>query len=269
VVRSSAGAEHPFTLSPATTAAVRALAGEHRATTFMVLTAAVAAVLAGYSGQRDLAVGTASAGRVTRELERLVGFMTNTLVLRCRVQPRMSFGELLDQVRETTLEAFAHEEVPFERLVEVVAPERDTGRTPLIEAMVVLQNAATDPLDLPGVVTRPHPVARPAAPFDLGFEFHESDEELHGRVVYGTALFDPATIVRLAGHLTAVLDAAAASPGRPVATLPMAGPAELTGCCTSGTTPTGRCPTPPCRRCSPRWWPAHRTRSRSPPTPAR
>ncbi|MBT2400164.1 non-ribosomal peptide synthetase [Streptomyces sp. ISL-100] len=221
VVRSTAGAEYAFEIPAATVSKVKELAGARGATLFMVLTAAVKAVFARYSGQTDIAVGTASSGRGHRDLEQLIGFLVNTVVLRSQVDPHQSFGAFLDQVKETVLEAFAHEDVPFERLVEVLRTERDTSRTPLIQTMVVLQNASDDEVRLPGVEVRDHPVHRVAAPFDLTIEFSESGAELTARIICSTALFDEATIARLAGHLNVLLGAAATAPERAVVALPM------------------------------------------------
>ncbi|MET7798192.1 amino acid adenylation domain-containing protein [Streptomyces decoyicus] len=221
VMRSTAGAEYAFEVPAATVVRAKELAGAGGATLFMVLTAAVKTVFARYSGQADIAVGTASSGRGHRDLEQLIGFLVNTVVLRSQVDPQQSFGAFLDQVKETVLEAFAHEDVPFERLVEVLQTERDTSRTPLIQTMVVLQNAPNDEVRLPGVDVRDHPVHRVAAPFDLTIEFSESGEDLTARIIYSTALFDEATIARLAGHLNVLLGAAATAPERPVAALPM------------------------------------------------
>ncbi len=207
-LRSSAGAAYTFPVPAGTTTALRDLAQRHGATLFMALTAAVKTVFARWSGQEDIAVGTASSGRDHRDLENLVGFLVNTVVLRSHVDPDMSYAELLARLKETVLEAFAHQDVPFERLVEAVGTARDTSRTPLVQAMVVLQNAPGEPARLPGVRTAEHPVPREAAPFDLTVEFFETDGGLTARVGYSTALFDEATIARFAGHLTTVLRAA-------------------------------------------------------------
>ncbi|MFF3724644.1 amino acid adenylation domain-containing protein [Streptomyces erythrochromogenes] len=220
-VRSSAGTVHEFRIPAATTEAVRGLARDHGATLFMALTAAVKAVFARWSGQQDIAVGTASAGRGRGDLEQLIGFLVNTVVLRSHVEPEMTFNDLLGQVKETVVGAFAHEDVPFERLVEAVGAARDASRTPLVQAMVVLQNAPRDPAALPGLEVTEHPVLREAAPFDLTVEFYETGDGLTVRTGYSTALFDEATVARFGGHLTTLLAAAAAEPGRAVATLPL------------------------------------------------
>ncbi|WP_052868033.1 non-ribosomal peptide synthetase [Streptomyces niger] len=220
-VRSSAGAVHTFPVPAGTTDALRDLAQRQGATLFMALTAAVKAVFARWSGQQDIAVGTASSGRNHSDLEGLVGFLVNTVVLRSRVDPDMTFQQLLGQLKETVLEAFAHEDVPFERLVDAVGAARDTSRTPLVQAMVVLQNAPGDRVRLPGLETADHPVPREAAPFDLTVEFFETGDGLTAQVSYSTALFDEATIARFAGHLNTVLAAAATGPDRALGTLPM------------------------------------------------
>ncbi|MGP4004549.1 amino acid adenylation domain-containing protein [Streptomyces sp. 8N706] len=220
-VRSSAGATYTFPVPAGTTTALKDLAQRQGATLFMALTAAVKAVFARWSGQEDIAVGTASSGRNHSDLENLVGFLVNTVVLRSHVDPDMSYGDLLAQLKETVLEAFAHEDVPFERLVDAVGAARDTSRTPLVQAMVVLQNAPSDRVRLPGLRTADYPVHREAAPFDLTVEFFETDDGLTAQVGYSTALFDEATVARFAGHLSTVLSAAAAEPDRALATLPM------------------------------------------------
>ncbi|WP_037842777.1 non-ribosomal peptide synthetase [Streptomyces sp. NRRL F-6628] len=225
-VRSTAGATYTFAVPATTASAVKELARREGATLFMALTAAVKAVLARWSGQEDIAVGTASSGRNHGDLEELVGYLVNTVVLRSRVDAAMSYGELLAQLKETALEAFAHEDVPFERIVDAVGAARDNSRTPLVQAMVVLQNAPADRARLPGLTVADHPVHREAAPFDLTVEFFEGEDGLTAQVGYSTALFDEATVARFAGHVTTVLAAAAAEPGRALATLPMLTDAE-------------------------------------------
>ncbi|MER7764187.1 amino acid adenylation domain-containing protein [Streptomyces sp. NPDC097619] len=225
-LRSSAGAVHEFLIPADTTDAVRALARDHGTTLFTALTAAVKTVFARYTGQTDIAVGTASSGRGRSDLEHLVGFLVNTVVLRSHVEPDGTFGELLDRVKETAAGAFAHEDVPFERLVEAVGTTRDASRTPLVQAMVVLQNAPHGRPELPGLEVTDHPVLREAAPFELTVEFFETGAGLTVRAGYATALFDESTIARFGGHLTTLLAAAAAEPDRALATLPLLTAAE-------------------------------------------
>ncbi|WAC99100.1 non-ribosomal peptide synthetase [Streptomyces sp. NA13] len=225
-VRDSAGAVLRFIVPAATTAGLRALARQRGASLFMALTAAVKAVLARWSGQRDIALGTSAAARGHKDLEQVVGFLVNTVVLRTDVAPELAFGELLDRVKDTVLDAFAHEDVPFDKLVEALQPERDTSRTPLVQAMVALQDTPADTLALPGAAVSPYPLERDASLFDLTFEFTERDGVLHGLVEYDTDLFDADTVDRLSGHLCVLLDGAVADPARPVAALPLLTEAE-------------------------------------------
>ncbi|GHF24625.1 hypothetical protein GCM10010218_01480 [Streptomyces mashuensis] len=225
-VRSSAGAALMFEVPADVVTGVKELARERGATLFMALTAAADVVLSRWSGQEDIALGTSSSGRRREELEQLVGFLVNTVVLRAHVDPGMSFTALLDQVKDTVLDAFAHEDVPFDRLVEALAPERDTSRTPLVQAMVVLQNAPADAVAFPGVTAVEYPLDRDAALCDLTLEFEERDGALAGLIEYSTELFDAATVERLAGHLVTLLGGAVADPGRPVAELPLLTDAE-------------------------------------------
>ncbi|MGW0366578.1 amino acid adenylation domain-containing protein [Streptomyces sp. NPDC002990] len=220
-VRSSAGAVYGFELPEDTVAGLTELARERGATPFMVLTAAVKAVFARWSGQEDIAVGTSSAARGHRELEQLVGFVVNTVVLRSRVEPGLSFAQLLQRVRDTVLDAFAHEDIPFDKIVEAVQPERDPSRTALVQAMVVLQNAPADALELSGARTCAYPLERDASLFDLTFEFEERDGRLLGLVEYSTELFDEATIARMTGHLRVLLAGALAGPDTAVSALPL------------------------------------------------
>ncbi len=192
----------------------------HEATLFMTLTAVVQVLLARYSGQRDIALGTVTSGRHQTELENLVGFFVNTLVLRSRVEPTDPFSEFLDQVRETVLEAFAHDEVPFDRLVEELQPQRDPSRTPLVQAMVVLQHAMAAQQGVTGLRISEYDLPRPSARFDLVLEFCPRRDSLNLAVEYNTDLFDAATIEQLTAHLEMLLLAVVTDPDRPVAQLP-------------------------------------------------
>ncbi|GAA4545286.1 amino acid adenylation domain-containing protein [Amycolatopsis samaneae] len=218
-VRSSRGHSVGFTVPAPVTAGLRRLALERDASLFMVLTAAVQVLLARRSGQRDVAVGTATSGRARAELERLVGFFVNTLVIRSTVEG--TFAGLLDRVRTTVLDAFAHDEVPFERVVDAVAPDRDLSRTPLVQAMVLVQNSPGGPMELAGLEVERVELPRPTSRFDLTFEFRERDTELVAHLEYRTDLFDEDTIRRMADHLLVLLEGVLADPDRAVADLPL------------------------------------------------
>jgi amino acid adenylation domain-containing protein/non-ribosomal peptide synthase protein (TIGR01720 family) len=197
----------------------------NNSTLFMALVAACQVLLQRWSGQDDIAVGTVSSGREHAELEQLVGFFVNTLVLRSTVDNSGTFASLLGDVRETVLQAFAHQDVPFEHVVDAVQPDRDTSRTPLFQVMVVLQNTPSDAVELPGLTAEDVDIPVVTASFDVTMEFRE-EAGLHGLITYNTDLFDAATIQRLADHLVVLLNAVADDPHQRLAELPMLTPAE-------------------------------------------
>jgi amino acid adenylation domain-containing protein/non-ribosomal peptide synthase protein (TIGR01720 family) len=202
-------------------------AGQARsATLFITLTAAVQVLLARYSGQPDIAVGAATSGRNRAELENVVGFFVNTVVLRANAHPSRAFDEFLSEVREAVLEAFGHDEAPFDRVVEQLRPERDADRTPLVNTMIVLQNATVRSRTAGSLRISHHDLPRPRARFDLVFEFLPRDGALNLAIEYRTDLFDRVTVERMAGHLEVLLAGIAAGAGRRVGELPMLTGAE-------------------------------------------
>ncbi|MFL6140895.1 MAG: non-ribosomal peptide synthase/polyketide synthase [Labedaea sp.] len=227
-VRTSAGAMREFAVPAEVTTRLKEL-GRHRdSTLFMALVAACQLLLARYCGQDDVAIGTITSGRDRAELERLVGFFVNTLVLRSTVDGSATFDGFLTEVRTTVLDAFARQDVPFERVVDAVRPERDTSRNPLFDVLVLLQNTPSEIPDLPGL--RVDEVRSPivTATHDLTIEFQEYGDQLLGAVEYNVDLFDAATIDRLTGHLVVLLDAVAADPNQRLADLPLWDEAERT-----------------------------------------
>ncbi|WP_225446983.1 non-ribosomal peptide synthetase [Streptacidiphilus sp. PB12-B1b] len=220
-VRTREGALVAFTLPAELTERLRARGREADATLYMTLLAACQVLLARWTGQQDIAVGTVTSGRERPELADVVGMFVNTLVLRGTVRPELSFRELLAEARDTVLDAFAHQEVPFERLVDALQPERDTSRTPLFQVMVALHNLGAEVPRLPGLEVEP--VAPPIrhAGFDLAFDFVERDGALTGYLEYSTGLFDADTAERLAARLRTLLEAAAEDPGTAVGALPL------------------------------------------------
>ncbi|MFE0464901.1 amino acid adenylation domain-containing protein, partial [Kitasatospora sp. NPDC058965] len=200
-----------------------ALAGDHGATVFMVLQAAVTALLSRLGAGTDIALGTPVAGRTDSALDELVGFFVNTLVLRTDLSGDPTFRELLDRVRGTDLAAFAHQDVPFERLVEVLNPERALNRHPLFQVMLTLDNTpAPAALDLPGLTAAPVEATAQTAKFDLSFAFAGgADQTLHGAVEYAAELFDEATVRTLADRLVRLVEAAVAAPDTRLSELPL------------------------------------------------
>ncbi|GHG32183.1 MULTISPECIES: non-ribosomal peptide synthase/polyketide synthase [Amycolatopsis] len=219
--RTSNGAEHEFTLGAEALAGLRRLSTDRDTTLFTALVAACQLVLRRWSGQDDVAVGTVTSGRDHPEVQDLVGLFVNTVVLRSSVDGSRGFGELLGAVRRTVLDAFAHQDVPFERIVDELSPDRDPSRTPLFEVLVTLQNAGTRLPALAGLTAGELTLPMTTAGFDLSVEFEERPDGLRGLLNYNTDLFDAATMTRFAEQLTVLLTAVTAEPGRPVDTLPL------------------------------------------------
>ena len=170
------------------------------ATLFMTMLASFHLLLSRYTGQNDVAVGTPIAGRRWAETEDLIGFFVNTLVLRTAVDASESFRELLAQVREKTLEAYAHQDVPFEKLVEELHPERDLARTPLFQVMFVLQNAPQTELQIPGLTLSGMNIESNAAKFDLMLMMAEEHGLLHAGLSYRSGWFSENSMRRLLSH---------------------------------------------------------------------
>ncbi|WP_164021073.1 amino acid adenylation domain-containing protein [Pyxidicoccus trucidator] len=218
-VQSFRGAAVPLRLPAQLASRLNALARQHGATPFMLLLAAWQLLLSRYSGQQDVVVGSPIAGRTRAELEGLIGFFVNTLVLRSHVSPELTFEELLARVKATTLGAYEHQDVPFEKLVEELRPERSLSYSPLFQVMFVLQNAPAEPLRLPGVSLRPLELEGTGARFDLSLALAEDADGFSGRLEYNTDLFDAGTAARMAEHFGVLLETLASEPGRPIATL--------------------------------------------------
>ncbi len=207
-------------------ARVRALAAEAGCTPFMALLAAYQALLARHAGQDDVSVGTPVAGRTRLEFEPLVGLFVNTLVLRTRVEPAGSFRTLLGRARATCLEAFAHQELPFERLVEALRPERDLSGTPLFRAFFSLLNAPKPEAAAAGLAFAPVALPAASAKFDLSLRLEEREGAFEGALDYRADLFAPATAERLARRLVALLAAAVEGPDAPLECLPLSDEGE-------------------------------------------
>uniref|UniRef100_UPI0013D50505 non-ribosomal peptide synthetase n=1 Tax=Myxococcus vastator TaxID=2709664 RepID=UPI0013D50505 len=205
---------------------VKVLAHREGATPFMVLLAAFQTVLSRYSGQDDVCVGSPIANRTRAETEGLIGFFINTLVLRARLSGNPTFRELLAQVRERTLGAYAHQDIPFERLVEELKPERDLSRSPLFQVMFILQNTPTVELHLPGLTLAGMDGDSRTSKFDLTLELTETPQGLSVSTVYNSDLFEPETMDRLTGHLRVLLEAAVQTPDARLGELPLLGTEE-------------------------------------------
>jgi non-ribosomal peptide synthetase component F len=250
------------------------LARRGGASVFMVLQAGLVALLSRLGADSDIAVGSPIAGRTDQALDDLVGSFANTLVLRTNTSGDPTFTHLLARVRETALSAYAHQDVPFEYLVEVLNPARSLAHHPLCQIMLALQNIPRADFELPGLCTRPILVRTGTAKVDLSFVLserrdpHGSPEGINGVVEYASDLFDPASVETIFARWVRLLEAAVADPDRRSAGSTSSQPESVTGCCLITTTPPIRFH-PACPRCSrlksgphPRRW---RWCSRTPP----
>jgi len=224
--RSFRGATRILELPAAQAAALSDLARRHRVTPFVTLLAGFAAVLGRWTGTDDVSVGVPIAGRRQTALEPLIGFFVNTLVLRCDLGGDPDVAMLLGRLRETVLGAWGHQDLPFERLVEELRPQRDLAHTPLFQVMLAFQNTPRTPLALPGLRLAPVDFERGRAHFDLTLRMSEEDGGLRALLEHSLELFDGATVERLAGHLAALLAGATAAPESRLSDLPLLAEAE-------------------------------------------
>ncbi len=225
-VQTANGANFAFTVPMETAEQLRAFARRQGATLFMVMLAAFQALLHRYTGQDDICVGSPIANRNRPEVENLIGFFLNTLVLRTGFTGEMNFRELVSLVREVVLGAFAHQDLPFEILVEELQPERDLSHTPLFQVGFTLQTAATESIDLPELALEPVPIDNGSAKYDITLLMAEGPDGLVGNFEYNTDLFDATTIRRMSAHFLTLLAGVVADPELPLAYAPLLTPAE-------------------------------------------
>ncbi|MGE3912018.1 MAG: condensation domain-containing protein, partial [Chloroflexota bacterium] len=219
--RSGRGDRRLFELDRELVDRLTALSHGQGVTLFMTLLAGFQTWLHRSTGQEDLLIGTPVAGRSRVELEGLVGFFINTLVLRTDLSGDPTFSELLQRVRTVALDAYANQDVPFERLVEIVQPERDASRPPLVQAIFSLQNYSSEDLTLAGLEVEPIVTDSETARFDLTLEVYERPEGLAVCVEYSTDLFDESTIFRLATQYQTLLKAVVEAPDARISELPL------------------------------------------------
>ena len=224
--RSSKGGRQAINVPAATMDEIHALCSRHDVTLFMTLLTAFAVLLKRYTSQDDLLIGTPVANRTDSTLESLIGFFVNFLVLRVDSSGNPTFSDLLLRVRETTLEAFSHQELPFEKLVEDLQPTRDASRTPLFEVLFVLQNTPTHPFEIAGVTVRSCDIDPGTATYDLTLSLEETSAGLAGWIEYNSDLFDPATIARMADHWRQLLQSISSAPERRIDELDLLPQAE-------------------------------------------
>ncbi|HYO16870.1 MAG TPA: condensation domain-containing protein, partial [Thermoanaerobaculia bacterium] len=220
-VRSSRGAHLPVAFDRETAAGIRALARREGATPFMVILASFQALLSRLSGQEDLAVGSPVANRNRMETEPLIGLFVNTLALRARLDGDPGFRDFLARVREMSLGAYTYQDLPFEKLVEELAPARSTGHTPLFQVMLALQDARAGELRLPGLSVEPLDVDTGTARFDLTVSLEDCGDRLEGFAEYSLGLFDAATVERFLACWRVLLAGLLAETGRRTSDLPL------------------------------------------------
>ncbi|MDP3718281.1 MAG: amino acid adenylation domain-containing protein [Acidobacteriota bacterium] len=220
-VQTFRGTTRHFTIDGSRLHAAKALGRSCDATLFMVLSAAFATVLWRYSQQDSFVVGTPVANRGRKELEPLIGFFVNTLALRMEFAGDPSVRELIERVKVEAIGAFRHQDVPFERLVEVLQPTRHLGFSPIFQVMFILQNAPLDEVRLPGVTLEEIEVDAGTSMFDMTFKLRERAGVLEGELEYNTDLFDADTIDGVVAHYQTVLDGMVANPGSAVSRLPI------------------------------------------------
>ncbi|WP_164021812.1 non-ribosomal peptide synthetase, partial [Pyxidicoccus trucidator] len=220
------GGEHRFHFPRELSEALDALCRQEGTTPSMVVLAAFQALLARYSGQDDISIGSPIAGRTHAELEGLIGFFVNTLVLRTRLEGGPSFRALLARVRDTTLGAYEHQDVPFEKLVEALRPEREPNRSPLFQVMLAYQNAPMPEVMGPGLRLNPLDVEQSSAKFDLTLSVFDGGNGLMGQLEYSTDLFEASTAARMVGHLRVLLEGVLAAPDRPLSAVSILTPEE-------------------------------------------
>lgn len=225
-VQTYAGASCAFMISRDLTAALNTISRDAGATLFMTLLAAFKTLLHRYTGEHDLVVGANVANRTQSELEHLIGFFVNMLVLRTQFLGASTFRDVLSRVREVTLDAYAHQDLPFEKLVEVLRPKRDLSYTPLFQVVFALQNTPTYALDLPGVRAQVLDIDPGIAKFDLLISLEERSDGLAGTVTYRTDLFDAPTITRLIEQFQILLSQIATQPDLRIDTSAVSADAE-------------------------------------------
>lgn len=225
-IQTFSGRVERFSLSCELTEKLQHLAQRSGSTLFMTLLAALAILLSRYSNSQDLVIGSPIANRNRREIEPLIGFFVNTLVLRTNLEGNPSFAELLAQVREMTLDAYAHQDVPFDKLVEILQPDRSLSHNPLFQVMFILQNGTATTKQMSDVTQAPLAVEQVTAQFDLTLSMEPTAAGLKGFWQYNSDLFDAQTIARMSGHFQVLLEAIVMDPDQAVSALSLLTTAE-------------------------------------------
>ena len=225
-IASFRGAKVTFELNQELTEQLKTLSQREGVTLFMLLLATLDALLSRYSGQTDIAVGTAIANRNRDETEGLIGFFVNMLVMRTDLSGNPTFLDLLQRVKQMTLAAYQHQDVPFEQIIEMLQPQRSLNRTPLYQVEFTLQNAPLEPLEVRGLRFTPLDVQEVSSESDLNLIMTENESGLTGEVVYATDLFDATTIERMMSHFRNLLEEIVKAPEQRILELPLTSGSE-------------------------------------------
>ena len=214
----------PVQISQEVTEKLRELAREQGSTLFMAVLAGFSVLLGLYSGQDEVVIGSPVAGRTRSETEGLIGFFVNIIVLRCDLRGNPSFREMLARIRDRAVQAYAHQDLPFEKLVEDLHPDRDVSRNPLHQVVLHVVDSSSDEVDSAGT-DHPH-LSTGTSPFDLVMHLRGAGAELKGELEYSSDLFDRSSVERFAGHLTMLLEALVGNPDAPLSRIQMLTPGE-------------------------------------------
>ncbi|MEO6230169.1 MAG: non-ribosomal peptide synthase/polyketide synthase [Ferruginibacter sp.] len=226
-IQTNNGETTVFLVNAELTSQLKILSSKEHTTMFMTLLAAFKVLLVRYSGQEDICVGSPIANRSQQEVEPLIGFFVNTLALRSNLQGDSSFTEFLQQVKQTTLDAYLHQQVPFEKVVDAVAKERDMSRSPVFQVMFVLQNTPeVQPIELGEMILSAEEFENTNAKFDITLYLAEKEGALHGAIEYNTDLYQSETINRMIAHFTKLLESIVAAPNEQIDKLRMLSNAE-------------------------------------------
>ncbi len=220
-VQTFRGAVHKFAIPQAIAEKIAEVSQREKATLFMTLLAAFKTLLYRYTGQEDILVGSPIANRNRREIEGLIGLFANTLVFRNDLSGNPTFKELLGRVREVAVGAYSHQDFPFEKLVEILQPERDLSYNPLFQVLFSLRNVQTPQIELPGVTLSSLEIERKTARFDLALDLQEGSDGIEAALEYSQDLFDASTARRMAGHFLTLLESIAANPEQRISNLPI------------------------------------------------
>ncbi|MBT4835826.1 MAG: amino acid adenylation domain-containing protein, partial [Methylococcales bacterium] len=222
-----AGASVPIVFNKATSRSLNALSQRHDMTLFMTMLASFNVLLQRYSGQTDFCVGTPIAGRTRADLEPLIGCFINTLAIRHNGCDDLTFNDYLKRVKTQTLAAYSHQELPFEKVVELVQPDRNLSITPLFQVLFTLQSAMKSAIELPDIQVDIEELTLSIAKFDLTLTLSECDDRIEGNFEYNTDLFEVETIIRMSQHFHTLVEGIAVSPDNHLSELPLLSSSEL------------------------------------------